>query len=189
MPQRTPEETFGKSKFDAVRSEAGRVLSVLTLTASSISRSTCPHGRASACSAIGRVNTLRFFSQLHPGIAGPDDVSLHSAAHMSQFAHETSGRVCIQELRCVAEFWHITEERAEDGFCKGSAARTLAHAALTLSNADRCVAFSPLYSVELARLRVHAFVDCGLGPPQKGNCDVPVAQTAQSVTVTAGHAS
>src|SRR4029077_7600521 len=168
MPQRTPEETFGKSEFDAVRSEAGRVLSLLTLTASSISRSTCPHGRG--CSALGRVNTLRFFSQLHSAIAGPDDVSLHSTAHMTQFAHESSGRVCIQELRGVAEFWHITKERAEDGFCKGSAARTLAHAGLTLSNADRCVAVSPLYSVELAGLRVHAFINCGPGPPQKGNC-------------------
>src|SRR5690349_1026589 len=62
---------------------------------------------------------------------------------------------------------------SENGLCKGSAARTLSHAALTLSNAYRSVAVSPLYSVELARLRVHAFIDCGLSPPQKGNCDVP----------------
>ena len=72
---------------------------------------------------LGRSTLHRFFSQLHTGIAGPDDVYLHSTAHMPQFAHETSERVCIQEFRCVAEFWHITEECAEDGFCKGSLER------------------------------------------------------------------
>src|ERR1700681_1428796 len=131
--------------------------------------------------AYASFNTLRFVSQLHSGIAGPDDVSLRSTAQMPQFTVEASWRVSIQQLRCAAEFRQVPEERAEDSLCKGSAARTLAHAALTLSNADRCVAVSPLYSVELARLRVHAFIDCGLCPPQKGNGDVPVAQTAQSV--------
>src|SRR5260370_802217 len=96
-------------------------------------------------------------------ISGVDGVRLRPMAQMSQFTVEASWRVSIQQLRCAAEFRQIAEERAEDGFGKGSSARTLAHAALTLSNADRCVAFSPLYSVELARLRVHAFVDCGLG--------------------------
>src|SRR6266496_3585364 len=127
------------------------------------------------------VNTLTLFLQPQFSTSGLDGVHLRSMAQMPQFTIEASWRVSIQQLRCAAEFRQIPEEYAEDSLCKGSAACTLAHASLTLSNADRCVAFSPLYSVELARLRVHAFVDCGLGPPQKGNCDVPVAQAAQSV--------
>ena len=57
---------------------------------------------------IGRrdaeTNTLRFFSQLHSSLAGPEGVPLRSLADMPQFAYEASVRVCIQQLGWAAEF-------------------------------------------------------------------------------------
>src|SRR5439155_24073804 len=126
-------------------------------------------------------NALSLFLQPESSIFGLDGVHLRSMAQMRQFTVEASWRISIQQPRCAAEFRHVPETGAENGLREGSAARPLAHAALTLSNAYRSVAVSPLYSVELARLRVHAFIDCGLSPPQKGNCDVPISQAAQGV--------
>ena len=104
--------------------------------------------RVRGCSPRGRarqdVNALSLYFQPKSSISGVHGVRLRPMAQMPQFTIEASWRVSIQQLRCAAEFRQIPENRAKDGLGKGSAARTLAHAALTLSNANRCVAFSPL---------------------------------------------
>src|ERR1700756_4643256 len=127
------------------------------------------------------VNHLRLFLQPESCISRQDGIHLHSTTQMPQFTVEASWGISIQQPRCAAEFRQIPEKRAENSLYKGSAACTLSHAALSLSNAYRSVAVSPLSSVELARLRIHSFINCSLSPSQKGNCYVPVPQAAQSV--------
>src|SRR5437660_8971225 len=105
------------------------------------------------------VNPLSLFLQPQSSISGLDGAHLFSTAQMPQFTVEGSCRVSIQQLKCPAEFRQIPEKRADNSLCKGSPARTLSHAALTLSNAYRSVAVSPVDSLELARLRVPAFID------------------------------
>src|SRR5260221_10213229 len=114
---------------------------------------------------------LSFYLQPKSSISGVDGVRLCPMAQMPQFTVEASWRGSIQQIRCAAKFRQIPEKRAKDGLGKGSAPGALAHATLTLCNAYRCVAVSPLCSVEFARLRVHALIHCSLSPAQKWNCD------------------
>jgi hypothetical protein len=114
------------------------------------------HQQVRDCSPRGParrdVHALSLYLQPKSSISGVDGVRLRPMAQMLQFTVEASWRVSIQQLRCAAEFRQIPEKRAKDGLGKGSAPRTLAHAALTLSNAYGCIAVTPLFSVEFARL-------------------------------------
>src|SRR5439155_9359065 len=91
-------------------------------------------------------NALSLFLQPESSIFGLDGVHLRSMAQMPQFTVEASWRISIQQPRCAAEFRHVPEKGAENGLCEGSAARSLSHAALTMSNAYRRVSFLHIYS-------------------------------------------
>jgi hypothetical protein len=77
-----------------------------------------------------------------------------------QFSAESSSHPGVHQLKFGSWLGGIAKERADNGFRKGAAARTLTHAAIPLGNPYRRVILAASWSVEFTRLRVDALVDC-----------------------------
>src|ERR1700676_5555604 len=100
---------------------------------------------------------------------------------MMQLSAESASHLGVQQHKFASWLGGIAKERADNGFRKGAAARTLAHTAFPLSNTHRRIVLPPGWSVELTRLRVDAFVDRSLRSSQKRNRILPVTQCAHRI--------
>ena len=105
--------------------------------------------------------------QIDPGLSGSNAKQPASVPHVMQFSAESASHSGVHQRRFAAGLGGKAKEGADNRLRKGAAASTLAHTAFPLSNPHWRIILAPVWSVELMRLRVDAFVDRSLRSPQK----------------------